>query len=76
MGAKTLTISINEEDWAYLQDNDLLSPSKIFRSAMFQIKEGRSSLKKENKLLWSKNKILQEKVFELQDVLEKEKSAE
>ena len=68
MGAKTLTISINQEDWAYLQDDDLLSPSKIFRTAMFSIKEGRSSIKKENKLLWQKNKVLQEKVFELQEV--------
>jgi len=67
MTAKTLTISLNEEDWAYLDDDDLLSPSKIFRSAMFQIKEGRSSLQKENKLLHQKIKMMQEKIFDLQD---------
>jgi len=73
MTAKTLTISLNEEDWEYLQKDELLSPTAIFRSALHHIKEGRKGLEQLNKQLIAKNKALQDKVFELQDDLENKK---
>jgi len=67
MPAKTLTISVNEEDIAYLEKDVLLSPSRIFRTAMVQIRESREGLREQIRQFQKKCKILQEKVFELQE---------
>jgi len=47
MGAKTLTISISEEDFDYLKSDGLLSPSKIFQVALSNLKDNRANLQQE-----------------------------
>jgi len=71
MTAKTLTISMSEEDYEYLKEDGLLSPSKIFQVALHNVRENRKQDINQIKVLQNKCKILQEKVFELEDVLEK-----
>jgi len=71
MVAKTLTISMSEEDWEYIKEDGLLSPSKIFQVALHNIRENRKSDIIQINLLRNKCNVLQKKVFELQDVLAK-----
>jgi hypothetical protein len=66
MGAKTLTISMSEEDFNYLREDGLLSASKIFQVALDNIKENRSSLKEQVEILQKKCQTLQYKLFEEQ----------
>lgn len=73
MTAKTLTISMSEEDYEYLKEDGLLSPSKIFQVALHNIKENRRSDIIQINLLRNKCKILQDKVFELEDEINKQK---
>ena len=68
MTAKTLTISMSEEDFKYLQEDGLLSPSKIFQVALFQLRESRASLKEENNRLIHANRVLQAKLLEATDL--------
>jgi len=74
MVAKTLTISMSEEDYEYLKNDDLLRPSAIFQTALDNIREQRKNWDSEIKMLRAKCKVMQNKIFELQDVLEKEKN--
>ena len=67
MGAKTLTISMSEEDFKYLQEDGLLSASKIFQVALHNIKTNREQDVNMIKRLQNQNKVLQEKLFEAQE---------
>ena len=73
MVAKTLTISMSEEDYEYLKEDGLLSPSKIFQVSLHNIRENRKSDIIQINLLRNKAKILQAKVFELEDKLNESK---
>ncbi len=66
MGHKILSISVSEEDFAYLKEDGYLKPSHIFRMALKNIRENRRQDIDTIKLLQNKNKILQEKLFEAQ----------
>lgn len=46
-----ITISISNEDKEYLNQDKLLSPSKIFQSALHNIKENRQNLRERIKQL-------------------------
>lgn len=67
MSRKIITISISEEDYNYIKDDGYLSPSKIFQIALNNIKENRMGLKEQNKVLESKIRAMQQRIFELQD---------
>ena len=67
MTAKTLTISMSQEDYEYLKQDGLLSASKIFQVALANIKINREQDINQIRLLQNKCNILQTKVFELQD---------
>lgn len=67
MASKTLTISITQEDFDYLAQDGLLSPTSIFRVAMQQIRESRENLQEELKRLRIANKVLQDKLLEATD---------
>jgi len=73
MGHKIISISLTEEDSKYLNDDSELKPSLIFRSALKMIKENRHRNENKEKLYLNKIRLLQEEVFKLQDVLEKQK---
>ena len=70
MTAKTLTISMSEEDHRFLMEDRLLSPSKIFQAAIVHIKEQRQIVSVELKGLQNQNKFLQKKLWEANDKLE------
>ena len=70
MGAKTLTISVTEEDLKYLNEDDLLSPSKIFRTALYNLKKNREQDVNTIIRLENKCKVMQDKIFDLQDQIE------
>jgi hypothetical protein len=63
MGAKTLTISMSEEDYDYLMKDDLLSPSKIFQVALNNIREQRKNFEQRIKILQIKCDRLQEELL-------------
>jgi len=67
MASKIISISITEDDYNYLQQEDLLSASKIFQQALRNIREQRIGLKERIELLSRKCQTLQNKVFELED---------
>lgn len=67
MAAKTLTISVSEEDMKYLEEDGLLSPTSIFRVALENIRNSRLSLQDEIKRLRFANKVLQDKLLEATD---------
>lgn len=74
MVAKTLTISMSEEDYIYLGKDSMLSPSKIFQVALHNIRENRKNWDEQIKMLRMKCEVMQKKIFELNDVLEKERA--
>lgn len=49
--SKILSISVSNEDKVYLDNDKLLSPSKIFQVALHNIKENRENLKERIKQL-------------------------
>ena len=67
MASKTLTISVTHEDYDYLNEDGLLSPTSIFRVAMQQIRESRENLQEEIKRLRIANSVLQTKLLDAQD---------
>jgi len=67
MVAKILTISIPQEDMEYLNDNPLLSPSKIFQVALNNLREQRKNFDEEIKRLQHANRVLQNKLLEATD---------
>jgi hypothetical protein len=67
MASKTLTISVTQEDYDYLNEDGLLSPTSIFRVAMQQIRESRENLQEEIKRLRIANSVLQTKLLDAQD---------
>jgi len=76
MTAKTLTISMSEADFKYLQEDDLLSPSKIFQVALNNIRESRANLQDELKRLRVANQVLQNKLLYTVDELERLKGGQ
>jgi len=62
--SKILSISISNEDKNYLDSDGLLSPSKIFQSALHNIKENRENLKDRIKQLEILLKRYAEFIFE------------
>ena len=66
MTAKILTISIPQEDMDYLNENPLLSPSKIFQVALNNLREQRKNFEAEIKQLRVANNVLQIKLLEAQ----------
>lgn len=67
MPSKILSISISQEDYDYLQEDGFLSPSKIFQTALNNIKESREGLAEQVKRLTVANSVLQRKLLEAQD---------
>lgn len=77
MAAKRLSISVSEEDFEYLEKDQLLSPSKIFQQSLRTIRENRLNLNDRIKVLLRKCDVMQTRIFELEDrnnVLEKERT--
>lgn len=74
MATKIISISVSEEDFNYVNDDSELSPTSIYRSALHKIKENRIGLKEMVNTLQKKCSVMQKRIFELQDVLEKEKN--
>ena len=64
MPAKTLTISLSEDDFNFLKKDDLLSPSKIFKVAMLNIKLSREGIQEENQTLKRRLFILENFITE------------
>lgn len=71
MVAKTLTISISEEDKKYLDEDGLLSPSKIFQVALSNIRDNRENLTEQLKQKRLQCNVLQEKLLKAVEILEK-----
>lgn len=69
MVAKTLTISMSQEDFDYLQEDTLLSPSKIFQVALEGIKNNRKNLNEQVKKLQIVNDRLYARIKELEKEL-------
>jgi len=66
MAAKTLTISISQDDYDYLQEDSLLSPSKIFQVALANIKDNRKNFSDQVKKLQIANQRLEARIRELE----------
>lgn len=71
MASKTLTISVPQADFDYLQEDGLLSPSKIFQVALKNIKESRSDVTKEVKKLRGVNRMIQDRLLIATEILRK-----
>jgi len=64
---KVISISLNKEDEDYLEKDELLKPSSIFRMAMQNIRESRKNLKEDYDKLLFRYKTLENKYFDLQE---------
>lgn len=66
MGSKTLTISMPEEMLAFLEDNPLLSPSKIFQVALTNVIENHKIARQTEEQLRRKIAALEKHIQSLQ----------
>ncbi len=67
--AKIISISLNKEDYEYLKQDELLSPSKIFQVALHNIKQNRQLFEERLKKSEQIRAMIQDKLLKATEIL-------